>query len=260
MSKLERIHTKLRPDMVRLPEFVSILIVDDQRFDRTRLQRLISTLDFDTHVVEADSLETMGTKLQLDKFDLILLDYNLSDGTGLQALEAIRLDPKNRQAATIMIAGDGQSEIAIEALKRGCSDYITKDDLNPASLRRAAVNALQKAHLSVDVETKEAGRKEMERLLQRFSHECATEIKPVVSRMMRQLRDFRDAQARGPEAAAEQYERIEKSCMRLWDFLEDLEQYQGTDLVTKALGPTIPGLGDAPKTVPRRVRPVVGKE
>lgn len=259
MSKLERIHTKLRPDLVQLPAFVSILIVDDQRFDRTRLQRLIATLDFDTHVVEADGLETMGTKLQLDKFDLILLDYNLSDGTGLQALEAIRLDPKNRQAATIMIAGDGQSEIAIEALKRGCSDYITKDDLSPASLRRAAINALQKAHLSVDVETKETGRKEMERLLQRFSSECADEIKPVLSRMMRQLRDFRDTQEQNPDLAAEHYEKIEKSCMRLWDFLEDLEQYQGTDLVTRALGPATSGLGDAPKTVPRRVRPVTGQ-
>ncbi len=129
MSRLEKVHARLRPDLTVLPDFASILVVDDQRFDRTRLQRLIATLDLDTHVVEADCLETMGTMLEADRFDLILLDYNLPDGTGLQALDAVRLSPKNRNAATIMVAGDGQNEIAIEALKRGCSDYITKDDL-----------------------------------------------------------------------------------------------------------------------------------
>lgn len=83
MSALEEIHTRLHPDMTRLPDFVSILIVDDHRFDRTRLTRLIAALEFETHVVEADCLETMGSMLQRDKFDLILLEYNLPDGTGL---------------------------------------------------------------------------------------------------------------------------------------------------------------------------------
>jgi hypothetical protein len=38
------------------------------------LQRLIATLQFNTHVAEADCPETMWTMLEADKFDLILLD------------------------------------------------------------------------------------------------------------------------------------------------------------------------------------------
>ncbi len=234
MSNMGHIHQKMYPDLTSIPDFASILIVEDQRFDRTRLKRLIDALDFDTHVAEAETLERMGTMLQLDKFDLILLDFNLQDGTGLQGLGAARLDPKNRNAAVIMITGDGQSEIAIEALKRGCSDYITKDDLSPDNFRRATINALQKPHLSIGIETQDSKRQQIEEVLQRFSSECAHEIKPVVSRMMRQLRDLRDAPNLPPDQMAERHARIEQSCMRLWDFLNDLDEYQGTDITRNA--------------------------
>ena len=230
MSKLEKVHAKVRPNLVALPDFASILIVDDQRFDRTRLQRLISALEFENHVVEADCLETMGTMLEADKFDLILLDYNLPDDNGLQALDSVQLAAKNKNAATIMIAGDGQNEIAIEALKRGCSDYVTKDDLTPESFRRATINALQKSRLSIGMEAQDLKRQQIEAVLQRFSTECAQEIKPVVSRMMRQVRDLRDVTNVTPEAAADRHNRIEQSCMRLWDFLNDLEDYEGKDI------------------------------
>ncbi|WP_299777857.1 PleD family two-component system response regulator [uncultured Roseobacter sp.] len=230
MAEIGRIHAKVRPETAELPKLASILVVDDQRFDRARLKRLINGLEFETHVVEADRLESMGTMLQRDKFDLILIDYNLPDGNGLMALDAIRVDPKNRQAATIMVAGDGQSEVAIEALKRGCSDYITKDDLSPASFKRATINALQKSSLSIGMETQDVRRQQIEAMLERFSTECANEIKPVLSRLMRQLRDLREAPNLSEDQTSERFGRIENSCMRLWEFLDDLEQYQGTDL------------------------------
>ncbi|MEP2641115.1 response regulator [Roseobacter sp.] len=238
MADMENIHARIRPEATPLPTMASILVVDDQRFDRTRLKRLISGLEFDTHVAEADCLETMGTKLQQDKFDLILVDYNMPDGTGLMALDAIRLDPKNRQAATIMIAGDGQSEIAIEALKRGCSDYITKDDLSAVSFEHAVINALQKSSLSIGIEKQDVKRQQIEAVLERFSSECASEIKPVLSRLMRQMRDLREAQNLSEDQIAVRFGKIENSCMRLWDFLDDLEKYEGTDI---ALAPLVGG-------------------
>ncbi|WP_299676742.1 response regulator [uncultured Roseobacter sp.] len=230
MAEIGKIHARIRPEATPLPKLISVLVVDDQRFDRTRIKRLIAGLEIETLVVEADRLETMGTMLQRDKFDLILIDYNLPDGNGLMALDAIRLDEKNRQAAIIMIAGDGQSEIAIEALKRGCSDYITKDDLSPASFKRATINALQKSSLSIGMETQDVKRQQIEAVLERFSTECANEIKPVLSRLMRQLRDLREARNLSAEQAKERFGRIENSCMRLWEFLDDLEQYEGTDI------------------------------
>lgn len=258
MSRLDQIHTKINHSATALPDFASILIVEDQRFDRMRLKRLIDGLEFKTHIAEADCLETMGTMLQRDTFDLIFMDYNLPDGNGLLGLDAVRLDPKNRNAATIMVTGDDQTEIAIEALKRGCSDYITKDDLSPESFRRASINALQKSHLYIGIETQDNKRAQIEAVLQKFSSECAGEIKPVVSRMMRQLRDMRDAPSLSAEQAADRHARIEQSCMRLWEFLNDLEDYSGADLsktdmpVREALASKQQDTGAA-KTTPRRV-------
>lgn len=260
MSRLGQIHANIRPDLTRLPDFASILIVEDQRFDRLRLKRLISELEFTTHVAEADCLETMGTMLQRDTFDLVLMDYNLPDGNGLLGLDAVRLDPKNRNAAIIMVTGDGQSEIAIEALKRGCSDYITKDDLSLESFRRASINALQKSSLSIGIETQDNKRKQIEGVLEKFSSECAGEIKPVVSRMMRQLRDLRDTPSLTVEQVAERHGKIEQSCMRLWEFLNDLDEYSGTDLAHVSAQSQPPlrlpeGTMLPEKATPRRVTP-----
>ncbi len=249
MTRINTIHSNMQPAFANLPTLASILIVDDHRFDRQRLRRLSEKLEFDTHILEADCLETMGTRLEADTFDLIFLDYNLPDGTGLQAIKSIRLDPKNRNAAIIMITGDGQDAIAVEALKNGCSDYIAKDDLSPQAFERATVNALQKSSLYIGLETQEARRQKIEAVLQRFSSECAREIKPVVSRMMRQMRDLRDAPTISAENAAEMHQKMEKSCMRLWEFLEELDHYEGTDIAQDV----VPAASlDASPVTPRR--------
>lgn len=183
MKKIDPIGEKSWAQTVPTPKFASILIVDDQRFDRTRLRRLCGELDFDTYVVEAASLETMGTALDRDTFDLVILDYNLPDGTGLAAIPAIRSHRVHRQAAIIMITGQHDAGVAIEAMKSGCSDYIDKNGLSLDSLRRASINALQKSALSAGMEAQEMMRQRVEKVLEKFTRECALEIKPMLSRL-----------------------------------------------------------------------------
>ena len=69
---------------------------------------------------------------QLDSFapDVVVLDFNLPGMDGLQALERIRA----RRPATqvIMLTGHGNVEMAVEAMKAGALDFLTK----PLSLAR----------------------------------------------------------------------------------------------------------------------------
>lgn len=65
-----------------------------------------------------------------DTFDLIFLDYHLPDGNGTQVLDAIQLHPRNQHAATIVATGGVEAEIAINAIKNGCSDLLMKADLS----------------------------------------------------------------------------------------------------------------------------------
>jgi DNA-binding response OmpR family regulator len=223
------IYTQFQPSeqqqAASAPKFASILIVDDQRFDRTRLNRMCREFDFPTQVVEVDTLAAMRDKLKKERFDLVLLDYHLPDGTGLQGVDAVRADRVNSGAAVVMITGTEQTDIAVQALKLGLSDYLTKAELSQETLARAAITALQKARLAHGMTNGEAQRPPIHETLQSFSRECAQDIKPIVSRMMRQMRDI-DLQ--NPQDAAERVEKVEGSLRRLWSFLDDLDQLGST--------------------------------
>jgi hypothetical protein len=70
--------------------------------------------------------------------------------------------------------------------------------------------------------------------------------------MLRQMRGLRETEPGNAEALADGLGNIERSCLRLWEFLEDLGNYRGDDLVQDALKePSFqpsPGLGaDQPK-------------
>lgn len=225
MNRMQRIQVNAQKAAIKTPDHARILIVDDQRFDRARLRRMCEALEFEVEISEADSLESMGTALELKVFDLIFLDYHMPEGSGLHAISAIEHDPRNRLAATIMVTGDGQSEIAIQAMKNGCSDFLVKDDLSNDSVRRAAINALQKASLNRSVETQEIMRNKVEAVLDKFTKECAEEIKPLLTKMLRHVRDLNSARAN-----EDQYnsvvKQISNSCERLFDFMCDLEDHE----------------------------------
>ncbi|NTV13357.1 MAG: diguanylate cyclase [Desulfobulbaceae bacterium] len=63
--------------------------------------------------------------LETGRYDLLLLDYNMPYCGGLDVIRA--LAEKGALLPTIMVTGQGNEEIAVEALKLGVSDYIVKD-------------------------------------------------------------------------------------------------------------------------------------
>ncbi|MDF3351548.1 response regulator [Sulfitobacter sp. KE34] len=217
-----------------------ILIVDDQRFDRMRIKRLCGGLDFPVSLTEAESLAALGQQLDEGAFDLILLDYNLPDGDGLRGLQMIRAHPHNGGVATVMVTGTEQSDVAIEALRGGCSDYIAKDELSQSTLRRSAFHALHKTALQLSVATQEQKRTELQSVLRRFTEECAQDIKPMVNESMRALCALDRS---NPAAVAEALGKVDYTFLRLWEFVEDLASYQGSDLAER-------DLADPPKPAP----------
>lgn len=179
-------------------------------------------------ITNATDLADFAAVIESSVFDLVLVDYFLPDGTGFDALSMVRLSPRNCNAATIMVTGHEQDGLAHDAMKAGCSDYILKDDLSATSFRRAVTNALQKSILTTEAATQSFRNAETEAVLESFASKCAQDIKPMVSRMMRQIRDLRGNGTSG-EADQDRFERIEDSCMVLWEFLVELERHNGSD-------------------------------
>jgi two-component system sensor histidine kinase/response regulator len=100
----------------------SILIVDDEVGMREGCRRVLTPAGY-----SVDTAAKMSTALDLvrsNDYDLYLLDVMLPDGSGLDLLAAIiRHDPN---AICIIITGFGSIELAVEAVRHGAIDFLSK--------------------------------------------------------------------------------------------------------------------------------------
>jgi DNA-binding response OmpR family regulator len=104
-----------------------ILIVDDEHEIVELLEDLLLHKGYD--IAKAYSQEEARRQIEAFKPSLILLDIKLPDGDGVVFLKEIKQNHANIDV--IMITGLADKEIALEALKNGAADYITKPiDLN----------------------------------------------------------------------------------------------------------------------------------
>ncbi|MFM2405019.1 MAG: hypothetical protein RL223_2899 [Pseudomonadota bacterium] len=105
-----------------------LLVVDDEPDLRTLYEL---TLLREGYVVDsAGTLSEAEALLQEHVFQLVITDIRLPDGSGLELLQ--RLESGGRPERTIVITAYGSAENAVEALKSGAFDYLTK----PVDLRQ----------------------------------------------------------------------------------------------------------------------------
>ena len=100
----------------------TILVVDDDNAHRTMLRTLVGGWGYD--IVEADDGSTAIEKVQERPFDLILMDVRMLKVSGLEALE--RIKAFNPAIPVTIMTAYSSVETAIEALKKGAYDYLTK--------------------------------------------------------------------------------------------------------------------------------------
>ncbi|MBI5179653.1 MAG: response regulator [Nitrospinae bacterium] len=101
---------------------IRILLVDDDRVDRMAVERLVQREHLPYILTTASSQKEGLEKLATEQFDLVMVDYMLGDGTGLEILTKI-------QATTpvIFVTGSGDEGIAVQAMRMGAYDYLIKD-------------------------------------------------------------------------------------------------------------------------------------
>jgi DNA-binding response OmpR family regulator len=115
-----------------------VLIVDDEPAIRWAMRQALTTWGFNP--VEAPDAAAAKDAFETQTPDVVLLDINLPDGSGLELLRRFKgLRPKT---AVIIVSGEVFVENTIEALRGGADDFITKPiDLN--ELRIAMQNGLR---------------------------------------------------------------------------------------------------------------------
>lgn len=124
-----------------------ILIIEDEHAIRRVLKKIISEENKTYEVDEAeDGLEGLD-KIQQTDYDLILCDIKMPKVDGVEVLEKVRrIKP---EIPVVMISGHGDLDMAVQTMKLGAFDYISKPpDLN--RLLNTVRNALDRKELVVE--------------------------------------------------------------------------------------------------------------
>ncbi|MEH2038996.1 response regulator [Nostoc sp.] len=78
---------------------------------------------------------------------MILLDYRLPDLDGLEFLTKLQRQTSNSRISVIMLTGQGDETITVQAIKSGAQDYLVKGKLTSDNLRRAVHGAIEQMQL-----------------------------------------------------------------------------------------------------------------
>ena len=123
-----------------------LLVVDDEKNLRLVVQKELSRQDH--NVDTAEDGEDAWVKLESEDFDVVLCDINMPRLDGIELLRRLREKGQN-PPEVIMLTGQGSVETAIEAMKLGAYDYLTKP-YRIAELSALVTAAAEKYRLKVD--------------------------------------------------------------------------------------------------------------
>jgi diguanylate cyclase (GGDEF)-like protein/PAS domain S-box-containing protein len=111
-----------------------LLIVDDNEMNRDMLARRLTRKGY---VVElADNAKELLKRVQRDAVDLVLLDIEMPDISGLDALKTLRSHYSAAELPIIMVTAKSQSDDIVAALDLGANDYLTKPIDFPVAVAR----------------------------------------------------------------------------------------------------------------------------
>ena len=125
----------------------TVLLIDDSEADRETYRRFANRSDFAAFsFIEGECGEEGLALCQEHSPDLILLDYMLPDLDGLEFLQELR-QTKVPMPPVIMLTGEGNEKVAVEAMKSGARDYLVKGDLSAQSLSQAIARVMSQQAL-----------------------------------------------------------------------------------------------------------------
>jgi DNA-binding NtrC family response regulator len=151
-----------------------VLVVDDDASTRQLLTRLLTHPSVEVHAVPTGQAALQ----KADEIgpDVVLLDLRLPDVDGVSLLGALK--SRHPETSVIMMTAFGQIEAAVEAMRKGATDFLEKPFGHPDKLRFSVRRALDEVK----------ARRELTRLHQRAVGEGGADRLIGDSEVMRQLR------------------------------------------------------------------------
>jgi HD-GYP domain-containing protein (c-di-GMP phosphodiesterase class II) len=140
---------------------IKLLLVEDDEVDMMHFERFVRNNQLPYDHVWANSVHDAVNRLMSERFDVIVMDYMLGDGTALDLF--CHIPP---EVPSVVVTGAGDEDVAVKAIMSGASQYLIKDPdghylktlpitvYNAIKSRRAEI-ALQHAYDELDLRVKE---------------------------------------------------------------------------------------------------------
>lgn len=121
---------------------LTVLLVEDDRGDALLVEELITDAVADIRLRWAESMADAAREILSGRPDCVLLDLNLPDATGTDAVDKIcGLDPT---LPIVVLTGNVDDHYGVSAVASGAQDYLVKGHVEPEMLRRSLLYAIER--------------------------------------------------------------------------------------------------------------------
>jgi DNA-binding NarL/FixJ family response regulator len=104
---------------------MKILIADDHPIFRSGIRHILREAWATAEIDEVAGLRDLIERLQRQRYDLVITDLTLPDGSGFEALR--RVQAQDSPTPVLVVSMHAESEFALQALKAGAKGYLAKD-------------------------------------------------------------------------------------------------------------------------------------
>ena len=172
----------------------AILLVEDNPGDARLIEEMLKEVDgrdagghfeedVETELGHVETLTAGLDRLGGERVDVLLLDLGLPESRGIETLE--RVLEHAEDVPIVVLTGQPESNLGVEAVSRGAQEYLVKDDVTPEVLERTIEYAIERK----DVERQLRRRNEELAILNHLTrHDIRNDVSLVVGRA-RELRE-----------------------------------------------------------------------
>ena len=102
-----------------------LLVVDDSSTMRRIIRNNLKSLGFED-IIEAENGEGAMTRLQSEKVDIVITDWNMPVMSGLELVTAMRGNPTLKQTPVLMVTTVAEKDEIVKAMQAGVTNYVVK--------------------------------------------------------------------------------------------------------------------------------------
>lgn len=139
--------------MRMVKQAINALLIEDSPDDTAMIQEIFNEPGCEVALDTAEKLSVGLERIARDGLDVIILDMNLPDSSGLDTLKKVLAKACN--IPIVVLTGLSDESVGVEAVRQGAQDYIIKGELSGRLLKRSICYAIERKRIAIGLKASE---------------------------------------------------------------------------------------------------------